>query len=392
MRKQQLSRDRGFGFSSLWTLAAVVCLLLAFAALANIDQAVRAQGQVIPSSRTQVIQAVDGGRVVAIHAAEGDVVRKGQLLAELEADRAMAAYEQVDSELASKRIALVRAQAELSEKTPQFAEADRQQWPEYVHAQTGVYRQRLQSLKQELSVQQSLLRLAEEDLQRSRVLLSSGDIGRSETIQAERRVLDLKLQIATVRNRYFQETRTEVAKLEEELASVFHKRQERANLLAHTRIVAPADGVVKLLRVTTVGAVAKAGDELMQLSPLDDELLVELKVNPADVAHLEPGLPVSLSFDAYDPSVYGRVEGDLIYISSDTLTENVGNQQPQTYYRARVTIDLSEASPASNLRLTLKDIKPGLAVTADILTGERSLLNYLFKPVNRALSGALLEK
>lgn len=385
-------QQRSLGMSTLWILAGVVLALLGFSALARIDQAVRSQGQVIPSTRTQIIQAVDGGRVVAIHVAEGDAVRKGQLLAELEADRVMAAYEQVDSELASKRVTLARAQAELLEKPPVFEKDDLERWPEFIQAQKGIYRQRLQSLQQELAVQHSLLRLAQEELRRSEMLHANGDIGRSEAIQAERRVLDLKLQITTVRNKYFQETRAEIAKLEEELSNAFHKRQERENLLEHTRIFAPADGVVKLLKITTVGGVAKAGDELMQLSPVDDELLVELKVNPADVADLVPGLPVTLSFDAYDVSVYGRAEGTLIYISSDTLTENTSGQQSETYYLARVSIDWDKVRSRTANRLVLKDIKPGLAVTADVLTGERTLLNYLFKPVNRAFSGALLER
>lgn len=375
--------------SMLWLLVGVFALLVAFAAVFEIDQGVRAQGQVIPGSRTQVIQAVDGGMLVALHVREGDSVRAGQKLAEFEPDRAQASYSQSQAEVASKTIALVRARAELVGREPAYDE-ELSKWPEFIEAQMGVYRQRKQGLEQDVAVLQDSLRLASEELQMNRRLLQAGDISRSEVMRLERQVLDLRARINATRNKYFQDTRVEVAKLEDELTASRHRLEERENVLQHTDLVSPMDGVVKYVRVTTVGGVLKPGDELMQISPVDDELLLELKVSPADVGQLRQGLPVSVRFDAFDSSIYGKVSGTLRYISPDTLSEQASNGQTQTYYRALVALKWDKS--ASPQRIHPQDIKPGMTATADVLTGQRSILSYLTKPITRAFSGALMQR
>lgn len=375
----------------LWLLAGMVVLLAAFAAVFEIDQGVRAQGQVIPGSRTQVIQAVDGGMLVALHVREGDTVKAGQKLAELERDRAQAGYAQSRAEVASKNIALIRARAELSGREPAYA-AEYRAWPSYVEAQLGIYRQRKRSLDEELAVLQDSLRLAREELDMNRRLLDSGDISRSEVMRAERQVLDLQARISAARNKYFQDTRVELARLEDELTASRHKHDERQNVLQHTDLDSPMDGIVKVVRITTLGGVLKPGDELMQISPVDDELLVEIKVNPSDVGQLHTGLPVSLRLDAFDSSIYGKVSGTLRYISPDTLSEPGANGQTQTYYRAQVALTWEPGSAPTPVRIRPQDIKPGMTATADVLTGQRSILHYIAKPVTRAFSGALMQR
>lgn len=378
--------------SMLWLLVGIITLLFAFAAIFEIDQGVRAQGQVIPGSRTQVIQAVDGGMLVALHVREGDSVRAGQKLAEFEPDRAQAGYSQSQAEVASKTIALVRARAELIGRVPIYDE-ELSEWPEFIEAQMGVYRQRKLGLEQDVAVLQDGLRLASEELQMNRRLLQAGDISRSEVMRLERQVLDLRARINAARNKYFQDTRIEVAKLEDELNTSRHRLDERKNVLQHTDLISPMDGVVKYVRVTTVGGVLKPGDELMQISPVDDELILEIKVSPADVGQLRQGLPVSVRFDAFDSSIYGKANGTLRYISPDTLSEQANNGQTQTYYRALVALSWEKGVSTQRIRaLRPQDIKPGMTATADVLTGQRSILSYLAKPITRAFSGALMER
>ncbi len=375
----------------LWLLTGIVALLAAFAAIFEIDQGVRAQGQVIPGSRTQVVQAVDGGMLVALHVREGDVVKSGQKLAELEPDRARAGYSQSQAEVASKTIALIRARAELAGRQPSWGRQELA-WASYIEAQQGIYRQRKRSLEEELAVLQDSLRLAGEELEMHRRLFVSGDISRSEVMRAERQVLDLQSRVSGARNKYFQETRIELARLEDELTASRNKLDERQNILLHTDLASPVDGIVKVVRITTLGGVLKPGDELMQISPVDDEMLIEIKVNPADVGQLRPGLPVSLRFDAFDSSLYGKLSGTLRYISPDTLTEQGANGQSQTYYRAQVAIEWGAGATSSTPRIRPQDIKPGMTATADVLTGQRSILHYIAKPVTRAFSGALMQR
>lgn len=378
-------------YPMLWLLALTVVVFTGFSAVVEIDQAVRAQGQVIPGARTQVIQAVDGGMLSALHVKEGDTVKAGQKLAELEPDRAEAGFAQSQAEVASKRIALIRGRAELAGHPPTFGNEYRA-YPDFIAAQEGIYRQRKQSLNEELTVLQQAMQLAKDELGMTQRLFQNGDISQSEVMRAERQVLDLQQRINAARNKYFQETRAEVAKLEDELSTSRYKLDERQSVLKHTDLTAPMDGVVKLVRITTVGGVLRPGDELLQISPVDDELLVEIKVNPADVGLLRTDLPVTLRFDAFDSSIYGNVLGRLRYISPDTLSEQGGNGQSQIYYRAQVAIDWAVTQQQGIHRLQPKDIKPGLTVTADVITGTRSLLNYLMKPVSRAFSGALMQR
>lgn len=378
-------------FPMLWLLAGVILLLTLFAAVFDIDQAVRAQGQVIPGARTQVIQAVDGGMLTALHVKEGDTVKAGQKLAELEPDRAQAGFDQSQAEVASKRIALIRARAELAGHAPVYGQEHRA-YPDFVAAQLGIYRQRKQSLDEELAVLRQAMKLAEDELGMNQRLFQGGDISQSEVMRAQRQVLDLQARLNSAQNKYLQDTRAEVAKLEDELSTSRYKRDERQSILKHTDLASPSDGIVKLVRINTVGGVLKPGDELMQISPVDDELLVEIKINPADVGLLKTGLPVSLRFDAFDASLYGKVQGTLRYISPDTLTEQGPNSQSQIYYRAQVAIDWPATRQQSANRLKPQDIRPGLTATADVLTGTRSILNYLVKPVSRAFSGALTQR
>ena len=378
-------------FSMIWLLAGSLFVLITFAAVFDIDQAVRAQGQVIPGSRTQVIQAVDGGMLTALYVKEGDAVKAGQKLAELEADRAQAGYAQSQAELASKRIALVRARAELVGLPPRYGN-EYKEYADFVSAQLGIYRQRKQSLDEELAVLNMSMQLAKDELGMNQRLYQDGDISQSEVMRAQRQVLDLQSRVASTKNKYLQDTRTELAKLEDDLSNSRYKRDEKENILKHTDLSSPMDGVIKLVRVSTVGGVLKPGDELMQISPVEDELLIEIKVNPADVGALKPSLPTTLRFDAFDSSIYGNVQGTLRYISPDTLTEQGAGGQSQIYYRALVALDWAATQKHSSGRIQAKDIKPGMTATADVLTGKRSVLTYLIKPISRAFSGALTQR
>lgn len=374
---------------SMMTLLFIsLILFISWAAIFDIDQSVRAQGQVIASSRTQVIQAVDGGVLSELLVAEGQSVKDGEVLAILEKTRAEAGYEESSARAASLNIALIRAKAEIRLDVPVFG-AMYAPYKNVIRAQQNLYTQRRRSLDEDLSSLEQALSMAREELRMNETLLKDGDVSRLDTLRARRQVIDLEAKLASVRNKYLQDSSAEVVKLEDDIALVNSKLAERENVLDHTNLTAPVAGVVKSLRITTIGGVLRAGDELMQIAPTNDELIIEAKVNPMDIGMLVLGLPVSVKLDAFDYFTYGTLVGELTYISPDTLSEQSPNGQSQTNYRVHVKLAQQQSH---NGKVGALVVKPGMTATIDIRTGTRSVLKYMAKPVFKAFSGALIER
>lgn len=360
---------------------------LLWAALFEIDQTVRAQGQVIPSARTQVIQAADGGVLSRILVQEGQSVTAGQLLAVLERDRPNSAYEENRAKVAALSANLARAKAEANGQPPGFGQQAKG-FPEFAAFQQALYEQRKRSLQEELATLKDGLDMAQEELLMNESLLKTGDTSRLEVMRAKRQVGELQGKINAVRNKYLQEARQDATKMAEELSSSRYKLEERQSVLGHTALTTPVAGIVKYLKITTIGGVLRPGDELMQISPTDGGMVIEIKVNPVDIGQLRPDLPVAIKLDAFDYSIYGTLQGTLSYISSDTLTEQGSNGQSATFYRAQVRLDAEQRNP----KLADVPLKPGMTATVDIRTNSRSILQYLAKPVFKAFGGAMNER
>jgi adhesin transport system membrane fusion protein len=380
-------RSRRFGM--LHIIALVLALFFGWAAWFDIDQTVRASGQFIPSARTQSIQTLDGGIVSELNVREGDTVKAGQVLAVLESDRARASFDESNAKLLAIRISLLRAQAEAVGSVPTYG-PEFKEFGDLVVAQVKLFEQRKRSLEESLASLNASLNLANEELSMNESLFRTGDTSRLEMLRAKRQVAEIQGRASDISNKYRQDARAEVAKLAEELNSQRYRQAEKGSVLEKTALNTPLTGVVKYLRVSTIGGVLKAGDEIMQISPTDGELLMEIRINPADIGLLRPGLPASLRLDAFDSSLFGVLAGDLIYISSDTISEQSPNGQAQTFYRGRVRVDMRALQESPKLKGI--SIKPGMTGVVDIRTGQRSVFDYLFKPIARAFSGALGER
>ena len=380
-------QTKGFRLSIIAVLAAMFAVFLGWAAWFEIDQTVRAQGSIITSARTQIIQAADGGVLSQILVQEGQEVKAGERLAMLEKDRSNAAYEESRSKVAALQAGLIRAKAESLGTKPVFPPSLKA-YPEFVASQERLYSQRLASLTDATESLEDALKLAREELQMNQALLKGGDVSRIEVMRALRQVTDIEARLNELRNKYLQEARTEVTRLEDELSSQRYKLDERRSVLEHTDLIAPVAGIVKYLRINTVGGVLRAGDELMQISPTESDMVIEAKVNPVDIGQLELGLPVQVKLDAFDFSVYGMLVGKLTYISSDTLVEQGPNGQSMSFYRVQVRLEDQQ----SNQALARVALKPGMTSTIDIKTRTRSVLRYLLKPVIKPFSRALNER
>jgi adhesin transport system membrane fusion protein len=373
-----------------WTgtlLLVIVTSFITWAAVFEIDQTVRAQGQIIPQDRTQVVQAADGGVLQELLVSEGERVRKGQLLASLEKERAEAAVDEVEARIANLGITRVRAIAEATEAQPDFSRHVRSH-RSFVAVQEALYRQNFSALRTELEALSGAIHLAMEEYELTLRLFDTGDVSRVELMRAERQVVDLRQRRDGIRQKYRTEARKEVARIDEELSSQLSKRRERQSILGHTDIVSPMDGVVKFLRINTLGGVLRAGDELMQISPTEGGYVVEAKVGPADIGQLTIGMPVAVRMDAFDYTIHGALQGRLVYLSSDTLSEQGASGVPTVYYRGHVLLDPEQ----SNMRLSLEQLKAGMTASIDIQTGRSSVLAYIAKPILRAFSGAMSQK
>jgi ATP-binding cassette subfamily C protein LapB len=387
---QQPAQQRGFASMTALLLAALVAFVL-WAAWFEIEQTVRAQGQFIPTARTQVIQSADGGVLEKLLVEEGQSVKAGQELAVMERERSVAGFDESRAKEAALATALARTQAEALDRAPEFGPWLRAH-PKIVAVQQALYAQRKRSLDQELASLQQALDMANEELRMNEALLKNGDTSRLEVMRAKRQAVDIEGKINATRNKYLQDARAEASKLAEDLASNSYKLDERKSVLGHTVLTAPIAGVVKYLKVTTIGGVLRAGDEMMQISPTEGGMVIEVKINPVDIGQLQLGLPVTVKLDAFDYSVYGSLEGTLVYLSSDTLVEQGANGQSTTYYRAQVKLDAEKARNHPNPLLAAVVLKPGMTASVDLKTGRRSVLKYLAKPVYKAFGGAMNER
>lgn len=375
---------------SLVILIALVAVggFLAWAYWAEIDQISRASGRVIPSGRVQIVQSADEGVVTAILVREGDRVERGQLLVKLDVVRAQAAFDESRGKEAALRAAKVRIEAELYDKPLKF-DASLHAYPEFVENQTALYEKRRTALNEELETLERLHFLVGEELRMNQPLLATGDVSRSEVLRLERQVAELAGKIIDRRNRYVQELQTELTKTEEDLVTAVQIRKQREDQLRRTELRAPTEGVVKNVRFTTVGAVLRPGDEVLQIVPTDDELIVEAKVEPADIGFIRLGQPANVKFDAYDYSIYGAGVGEVSYISADTLTEQTARGE-SSYYRVHVTVDASgmqKRRPSESIEL-----QPGMTATVEIKTGQSTVLRFLLKPIIKTLSEAMTER
>ena len=364
--------------------------LIAFGVWASwfeLDQTVRAPGQLVTETRTQIVQAADGGVIKKIYVAEGDSVSQGDVIATLEDERAKAGVEEGRAKVAAVSAALTRARAQALDIPLSFT-SEELAYPHIVKEQQALFVQAASGLEAELATGSTALGIAKEELTINESLFATGDASRLDVMRSRRQVVELEGKLTTINNEFKQRAREEVTQLQQQFISEQYQLLERESILRHTELKAPLDGIVKSLRIDTVGGVLRAGDELLQISPADTELFVEVKINPADIGSLEIGMPASVKIDAFDYTIYGGLNGKLTYLSSDTLSQEAADGQSSVFYKALIKIDKRSTNP----KLLLSDLKAGMTSGVDIQTGSRTVLEYIMKPVTRAFQGAGSER
>ncbi|MBB3105928.1 adhesin transport system membrane fusion protein [Psychrobacter luti] len=371
---------------SIWIALIGIIILVVWASFAKIDQVTRAKATVIASARTQEIQASEGGVLTELAVSEGEEVKAGQLLVVLEEERAKAAVDNSASKTAALKAKLARLNAEIFEKPLVFPN-EVENYPEYVQNQRALYNRRRQAINEDVSSLEKMLVLARQELRMNEPLLEYGDVSQADVIKLSRQVADIEAQINNKRNKYFEEAQAEMTKAQEELDTELEQLRDRAQVLEEKRLMAPTDGKIKNINVTTIGGVVKPGEVIMQILPTSSDLIIDAKVSPADIAYVKEGQDATVKLDAYDYSIFGAMNGTVNYISPDTLMEQTPKGE-EPYYRVLIVIKGAEFKGRGNEIV----IKPGMTASVDIKAMERTVLSYLTKPLTKTLSEGLGER
>ncbi|NTV96042.1 MAG: HlyD family type I secretion periplasmic adaptor subunit [Thiobacillus sp.] len=401
----------------------IVLILLLWAAFAQVDEVTRGQAKVIPSRQLQVMQAVDGGVVSEINVQEGQVVEAGQQLLKIDPTRFVSSLGENKAQYLAvlAKAARLRAIAtgagfsvpdEVNKEAPDLAEQERSLYMarrSELDAQIGIARQQLEQRNQELREARSrrdqasqAYDLTAKELAVTEPLVASGavsevellrlkrDVGRfrGERDQAATQIVRLQSAISEAERKiqevdlnFRNQARIELADTMAKINSLSEGSAALSDRVKHSSVKSPVKGTVKRLLVNTVGGVVQPGADIIEVVPLEDVLLLEVKILPKDIAFLRPGLKAIVRFTAYDFSIYGGLEAVVDQIGADTITDEKGN----AFYVIRVRT--LKSSLGENL-----PILPGMVAEVDIMTGKKSVLSYLLKPILRAHTHALTER
>lgn len=408
----------------VWLSVATVLVLLVWAGLASLDEVTRGEGKVIPSRQIQVLQSMDGGIVSEILVREGQTVKAGELLLKVDPTRMVSSLRENRSQYLAllAKAARLKALADgarfippegMDKEAPEIVEQERQLFESRrseLDATIGVARQQASQRTQELvsvkarreQAAQSYTLTARE-LEMTRPLAKSGAVSDVELLRLERDVAryrgerdsansdiprieaainEAMRKIQEVELAFRNTARSELSETNAKLSALSEGSTALADRVKQTDIRSPVNGTVKQLRVNTVGGVVQPGKDLIELVPSDDALLLEARVLPRDIAFLRPGQKAMVKFTAYDFATYGGLDATLEHISADSVLDDKGN----AFFLVRVRTLSTSLGPQK------LPIIPGMVAEVDILTGKKTVLSYLLKPILRAKANALTER
>ena len=408
----------------LWTIGLFIVVALLWAALATLDEVARGEGKVVPTSQIQHLQSLDGGVVSRILVKEGDVVDRNQLLLQVDNTRFVSSLNENQSQSLSLQAKASRLRALSEGKAFTLPPGVAEQAPDIAGQEMDLYRSKQMELDANLSIArqqltqrnqelneararrdqaQQGLDLTQKELNVTRPLLKSGAVSEVDILRLERDVsryrgerdmanaqipkiqsaiAEASRKIQEVELNFRNQASTELSETMGKLGTLGAGSAALQDKVRLTELRSPVRGEVKRLLVNTVGGVVQPGRDIMEIVPLDDTLLIEAKISPRDIAFLRPGQDVFVRFTAYDSTIYGGLKGKLDQIGADSITDDKGN----TFYVVKVKTDSAHLSDKKLV------IKPGMVAEVDIITGHKSVLNYLLKPVLRAKAQALSER
>jgi adhesin transport system membrane fusion protein len=421
-------RASGAHFAYLLSIITTIsiALFIFWAAIAKLDEVTKGDAQVIPSSKIQLIQSLDGGVVSELLVREGEIVEKDQVLLRIDNLSAQTNLMEREARYNYLQGMVARLDAEINGTELVFPEVLKQKAPQIITEQINQYNLRQSQRSAELSVLESQtsqrnsevremaarlqqlngnLRLKEEELNMRRPLVAQGAMSKVELLRIEGEVMDLRGEINTintavpraksavaeaqqrigeVKAKFRSEAQNELGAAKAEMDSLTQILRGGADKVERTQLKSPVKGTVKQITANTIGGVIKPGEDVMEIVPLNDTLLIEAKVPPKDIAFIRPDQKAIVKITAYDYSIYGGLNGEVEGISADTIQ----NEKGESFYR--VTIRTKDTVMIHNGKEL--PIIPGMTANVQILTGRKSVLDYLLKPIMKARQEALRER
>ena len=388
-----LQKEKHHG--QFWVIVLFAIFLVVFVIWAYnspLEEVSRGQGNVIPSSGEQVIQSLDPGIITEMKVKAGDVVEKGQVLLKLDDTRSSAVLRESEAKVANLEAMVARLRAEAHGTQLSFPKGISN---ELIQREQAAYAARRRSVVEAVRDLANSKASLDREINITAPMVKQGVVSEVELLRMQRQSHDLALQIAERRNKYAEEANNQLVQSESELAQAKENMAMRADPVDRSLVRAPMRGIVKDIKINTVGGVVNAGQDIMTIVPLDDKLLVEAYINPRDVAFIHPGLPAVVKISAYDYAIYGGLDGKVTLISPDTVSNSMQNRANdlkldpnQVYYRILVQTDGNNLKDKNGKSLP---IIPGMIATVDVKTGEKTVFQYLIKPITR-MKQALQER
>jgi adhesin transport system membrane fusion protein len=385
--KQQLKRSSKVSFQEpplpkssviIWIIGIGLLVLLTWAWLFKLEEVSTGTGKIIPSSKEQVIQSLDGGILTKLNVKEGEIVERGQVLAQLDPTRFESNVGESESLLVSSRATSARLRAEVTGAPLVFPE-EVLKYPKLVKEETALYQSRRANLQESVAGLEQALLLVQQELEMTAPLVAKGAASEVEVLRLKREANDLRNQMNDIRNQYYVNAREELSKANTDVETQQQVVRGKSDTLSRTVFKSPVRGVVKEIDVMTLGGVIPQNGKLMTIVPLDEKLLVEARISPRDIAFIRPDQEALVKITAYDYSIYGGLNGKVAMISTDTLRDEV--KQDQFYYRVYMRTDSDKLSNSAGQEF---NITPRMVATVDIRIGSKTVIDYLIKPFNKA--------
>ncbi len=366
----------------VWLCAATVWFFVVWAAFAWIDEIVRAEGEMISSSRPQIIQNLEGGILAELMVKEGDVVQRGDVLARLHGTQFRSSVDEIEEQINALDIRRLRLEAELAGQfdftvPPALAQAS----PAIVASERALLQARQSDFVKSREGAQKVLDQTAQELALMENLLDKKVVALIEVTRARKAHADATARYDEVVTQTELERAQDYSDTLKELATLRQNLKSSRDQLNRTVLTAPLRGIVNNLNVTTIGGVVRPGEEILQIIPLDEELFVEARVKPENIANIRRGQEATIKLSAYDYTIFGTLKGRVDFISADTFKDDRARDPDATaHYKVTLRVDMDQLTD----RQASVEIRPGMQASVELHTGQKTVLQYLLKPLYKS--------